>query len=144
MSHILGGKTCLRDLHRHNALLLGGELDNVSVEIGDLFEKVLVTDESFSEADILSDKDYQKEYEGSPNGEGQNKAKDREDPAKHVEVTLVDSELFDVVGDVKDLNETEEKILDDHPDTFKHRGHKSKKPIQKAFHNNPLCLKNFM
>ena len=138
VSHIGGRETRLSDLHRHNALLLGGKSENVSVEIGDLFEKVLVTYESFSEADILSDNDDYQEEKSSPYCEGKNEAEDREDPVQYGELILKRIELLNIHREIKDLHDAEEKVRYYLPDSSEHYSHKSKKPIQKAFHCVPL------
>jgi hypothetical protein len=105
------------------------------VKIGDLFQKVLVTDQGLAETEILTDTQNGEEDKRAPNGKDQNEAKDGENPSQDIKITLVTRELIKIHREIKYSQQSQKQIGNDLPDTAQHSSHKGKKPTQKSIHS---------
>ena len=68
-----------------NMLLFTRQTHDVTVQIRDLLEQILVPDEGAAEAYIFPHKQNNEEHDPRPEGVGQNDCQDRQDPVKHAE-----------------------------------------------------------
>ena len=126
------GQSRLRDLQLHDPLLFGGQAQDIPVQVGDFLQKVLVSHDAAAEADVLPHGQHGQEDNPRPHGQHQQERQNGEYPVEHAEVRCLVGPDFEVIGQVKNLDDAQDDPLNDHQDAAQHIVKKGLEPGQKA------------
>ena len=130
-----GGYTHLSDLHRHYLVLFLGHLQDLSLQVSYLLQKVLIGNDGVSEPDIFSYRKDDNEHYQDIDSHDHYDSKDRKDPAQSTEIGRVGLEYIYVVFNVEYLVQSVPQARKDLCKAFQHLGYEDKKPFKETIHN---------